>query len=325
MNEPVDIPVIDPHHHLWDKPLPLGKKVERRYIVDDLVADVAECNNIVATVYVECGSHYREQGPEYLRPVGETEWVVNQLRGITHTGLCAGIVGFADLSQGDKVTEVLEAHIAAAEGRFRGIRQSVARDDDPVFVSLPHKPAAGLLANPGFRQGFQRLHSLGLVFDAMIFHPQMSELVALARDFPETTIVLNHVGGFIGIGEYAGRRDAEFAAWCSNLAVLAECSNVVVKIGGMGMFLGGSPLLDCESDPSIEDIARDWAPFAHYAIDRFSTDRCMFESNFPVDGATCSYRRIWDVFKVLAKGYSDNEQRALFAGTAARVYGIALP
>ena len=322
MAVPAEYPIIDAHHHLWDEPPALGKKVERPYIIDDLAADVADGHTIVATVYVECGSHYRKQGPEHLRPLGETEWVLDQVRDQPLSGLCAGIVGYADLSLGDQVAEVLEAHIALSEGRIRGVRQSAARDDDPVFDRLPHKPAAGLLANPAFHRGFQRLQSLGLVFDAMLFHPQLNELVELARAFPETAIVIDHVGGFIGIGEYSKRRDAEIAAWRADLETLADCPNLVMKIGGMGMFLGGSPLLHRETDPSVKEIAADWAPFIHYAIDCFGPGRCMFESNYPVDGATCSYRRLWDVFKELAKDYSETEQQALFSGVASRVYSI---
>jgi predicted TIM-barrel fold metal-dependent hydrolase len=267
--------------------------------------------------------------------VGETEFVAG-VAAMSASGrygparACAGIVGYADLRRGDRAQAVLEAHLAAGGGRFRGVRQITARDaaahahyGQPPGTLLDHPP--GLLADPAFRAGFARLAPLGLSFDAWLLHPQLPELTALARAFPDTAIVLDHAGTPLGVGAYAGRRDAVFAAWAAGLRELATCPNVCVKLGGLGMSLLGFGFEEAADPPSSEDLAAAWRPYVETAIVAFGADRCMFESNFPVDKAAYGYAVFWNACKRLAQGASAAEQRALFRGTAARVYRLALP
>ena len=325
-----DLPIVDPHHHLWDRPGPGG-----RYLLDELLADLASGHRIVATVFAQCGSMYRAGGPEALRPVGETEFV-NGIAAMSASGgygparVCAGIVGHADLTLGDRVQAVLEAHLRAGGGRFRGIRQNTLRDaaahayyGQPSMTLFNQPP--GLLADPGFRAGFARLAPLGLSFDASLAHPQLPELTALARAFPGTGIVLDHVGFPLGIGAYAARRAAVFADWSASIRALATCPNVAVKLGGLGMTMIGFAYHDEPEPPSSERLAAAWRPYVETCIEAFGAERCMFESNFPVDKAAYSYAVFWNACKRLTRGASATERQALFSGSAARVYRLAPP
>jgi predicted TIM-barrel fold metal-dependent hydrolase len=337
-----DLPIVDPHHHLWDRPAGLAtarktghgfEEIIRgtpRYLLDELLADVTSGHRVRATVYLECGAMYRAAGPEALRCVGETEFV-NGVAAMTASGLygdvraCAGIVGHADLRRGAGVEEVLRAHIAAAPERFRGIRQSASWDEDPgVLGPLSGRVPAGLYRDAKFREGFAVLERLGLSFDAWLLEPQLPELIDLARAFPGTPIVLDHIGTPLGIAAYAGKRESRFGAWRESIRTLAECANVVVKLGGLAMPFAGFTSFDASPRASSEVLARDWKPYVAACIEAFGADRCMFESNFPVDSLTCSYATLWNAFKRLAAGYSADEKAALFGGTAARVYRLKL-
>jgi len=315
-----DVPIVDPHHHLWDYP-------RDRYMLDQLMADLDCGHNIVATVYVECSSMYRADGPERLAPVGETEFV-NGIAAQSASGIygdarvCKGIVSFADLTLGSSVDDVLEAHMAAAPARLRGIRHSVAWDGNEAIIGYKNSPK-GLMADTGFRAGFARLKAYGLSFDAWLYHPQIPELTELARAEPDVTIVFDHFGGPLGIGSYQEHRDEVFAAWKRDVAALAQCPNVVAKIGGLWMSLNGYGWHERAKPPSsveLADASREW--FLH-AIDVFGPKRCMFESNFPVDKVSCSYGVMWNAFKRMTEGFSTDEKRALFHDTAARVYRLA--
>jgi predicted TIM-barrel fold metal-dependent hydrolase len=315
-----DLPIIDPHHHLWDYP-------GDRYMLDELMADIDSGHNIVATVYVECASMYRAEGPEHLAPVGETEFV-NGIAAQSASGnygdlrACQGIVSFADLTLGAAVDEVLEAHHAAAPARFRGIRHSVAWDDHEKIIGYKNSPK-GLMADSAFREGVARLKAHDLTFDAWLYHPQISELTELARAEPDVTIVFDHFGGPLGIGNYEGRGDEVFQVWRRDIAELAACPNVVAKIGGLWMALNGYGWQHRPKPPSSAELAeasRDW--FLE-TIEAFGPERCMFESNFPVDKVSCSYGVMWNAFKRMAEGFSADEKRDLFHDTAARVYRIA--
>jgi L-fuconolactonase len=316
-----DMPIVDPHHHLWDRP-------GWRYLLDELLADLNSGHNIVATVFLQCRAMHRADGPEPLRPVGETEFVngvaaMSASGGFGPTRVCAGIVGHADLTLGAPVRDVLEAHLRAGGDRFRGIRHSNAWD---ASVPRPtNAPRPGLLAEPDFRAGFAQLAPLGLSFDAWLYHPQIPELTALARAFPDTPIVLNHVGGPLGIGAYAGRRDEMVAAWTASIRDLATCPNVSVKLGGLGMPLTGLGFHEQAEPPSSERLAEASRPYFETCIAAFGTDRCMFESNFPVDKESFSYAVYWNACKRLTQGASATEKAALFSGSAARFYRIALP
>ncbi len=321
--EEADLPIVDAHHHLWETPPPLGGRAERRYRAEDFQTDIDCGHNITATVYVECHSGYRSAGPEALRPVGETEFAISESARVNRRGLCAGIIGYADMQLGDFVTPVLEAHVSAGLGRFRGIRYGMLQDEDPVIVGLrlPPRPR-GLTEADSFRTAFSRLAPLKLSFDALVFHPQLLDVWNLARAFPDTIIVVEHAGNAIGIGHYAHEKEEVQRNLRSGLLALSSCPNVYLKLGGLGMFLSGSPLLNCEPEPSVIAIAAEWGPVIHFCIEHFGVNRCMFESNFPVDNATCSYSQLWSVFKFITRAYSADERRALFSKTAEIVYKL---
>jgi L-fuconolactonase len=318
-----DLPIIDPHHHLWDYP-----KVENgRYLLDELLADINTGHNVVATVFVECGSMFRVDGPEALRPVGETEFVQGiaamSASGVYgKTRIAAGIVGFADLLLGARVREVMEAHIAASPNRFRGIRHAVSWHESPDIRNAHSKPPQGLLLHKTFREGFAQLAPLGLSFDAWLFHTQIDELTDLARAFPETTIVFDHFGGPLGIGPYAGKTDEVFSTWCKSVDELARCQNVVAKLGGINMTLNGFAWNKREKPPTSQQLADATQRYYLHAIEQFGPMRCMFESNFPMDKLSCSYAVLWNSFKRIAENFSAAEKAALFHDTAARVYRI---
>ncbi|MEX2149540.1 MAG: amidohydrolase family protein [Steroidobacteraceae bacterium] len=313
------LPICDPHHHLWEHP-------GSRYLLDEFLHDVGSGHRIVATVYVECVQHYRSTGPIALQPVGETEFVHRVTA--SHQGeasgarIAAGIIGFADLTLGKAVMPVLRAHLDASD-RFRGIRYASAWDASPEIRVAHTRPPPGLLREPAFRKGFACLARLGLSFDAWLYHAQFGELAELAREFPDVTIVLDHMGGPLGIGPYAGQQEALFAEWRAALARLSSCDNVFIKLGGRTLTLAGFGWHRRDAPPGSEELASASAPYYTACIDLFSPGRCMFESNFPVDRASCSYAVLWNAFKRLSRRYSDAERAALFHDTAARAYGLA--
>jgi predicted TIM-barrel fold metal-dependent hydrolase len=316
-----ELPIVDPHHHLVDRP------ETGRYLLPELLADTASGHNITATVYLEWLSMYRKAGPVELRPVGEIEFA-NGVAAMAASGtydktrVCAGIIGYADLALGTPVETVLEAMIAAGGGRFRGIRFITASHPDQAAWGSPIIRPAGLLRDARVRQGFARLPPLGLTFDAWMYHTQLGDLVDLARAFPETQIVLDHVGGPIGLGPYAGKRDAVFAEWSGRIRELAACPNVHVKLGGLGMRMFGFTHHTGELPPSSEELAAAWRPYIETCIAAFGPERAMFESNFPVDKGSCSYMALWNAFKRIAAGCSGAEKAALFGGTATKFYRL---
>ena len=311
-----ELPIIDPHHHFWDRN-------NSRYLLEELAADVA-AHNVRQTVFVECSSMYRADGPEEFKVVGETEFVQG-LAAVSASGrfgelrAAAGIVGSADLRLGDRVAPVLEAQLAAAPQRFRGIRHRVARADLPD----PSRPAQSeVLLDADFRRGFAQLRVYALVFEAWLYHPQVPHLIDLARAFPDTTIILNHLGGPIGTGPFAGRRDEVFQGWRADIAELARCPNVVAKVGGIQMVVNGYGWHERERPPTSDELLeanRDWYL---YTIEQFGPERCMFESNFPVDRLSCSYAVLWNQFKKLTAAFSETERAAMFHDTALRVYRL---
>ena len=317
------LPIVDPHHHLWERR-------EWVYMLHDLLADIGTGHNIVATVFVQCRAMHRASGPEEFRPVGETEFV-NGVAAMSASGgygpaqICAGIVGHADLALGARVQEVLEAHMRAGGGRFRGIRHITATDPDPSLLNPAYAPPPGQLGDRGFREGFARLAPLGLSFDAWLYHPQIDELTDLARASPETRIVLDHVGGPLAIGAYAGKRDEIFPGWAASVRKLAECPNVYVKLGGLGMRINGYDFHEQADPPSSETLAAAWKPYIETCAEAFTPARCMFESNFPVDKGSYSYGVFWNACKRLASGASASEKADLFARSAARFYRLDVP
>lgn len=314
-----ELKICDPHHHLWDYP-------DNRYLLEELLADLGSGHNVVATVFMECGVMYRARGPEALKPVGETEFV-NRVAITCANGndgdprVCAAIVGFANLSLGEAVGEVLDAHRSASP-RFAGIRHSTAWDpSDEVRISHT-KPKQSLLLDATFRTGLAQLTSRGLPFDAWLYHPQIPELTNLARACPDQLIVFDHFGGPLGIGPYAGQRAAIFDYWKNAVAELAQCENVVAKLGGLAMPVNGFGFHRAERPATSEDLVRVTGAYYLHMIERFGPTRCMFESNFPVDKASCSYAVLWNSFKRITAGFSADEKAALYHDTAARVYGL---
>ncbi|HEX3414706.1 MAG TPA: amidohydrolase family protein [Stellaceae bacterium] len=296
-------------------------------MLPELLADFGSGHNITATVYLEWLSMYRGTGPTDLRPVGEIEFA-NGVAAMAASGtygktqVCAGIVGYADLTLGAAVEKVLEAMIMAGGGRFRGIRFITAsHPDQAAWGSMVTRPE-GLLTDKRVRGGFERLAPLGLSFDAWMYHTQLGELVELARAFPETPIILDHVGGPIGLGRYAGKRSEVFAEWSGRIRELAACPNVHIKLGGLGMRMFGFDLHTRELPPSSEELAAAWRPNIETCIAAFGPERAMFESNFPVDKGSCGYAALWNAFKHIAAGCSPAEKAALLAGTATKFYRL---
>ena len=314
-----DLAIVDPHHHLWDH--------NGGYLLDELTRDTSSGHNVVATVFAQCGYAYRTTGPEALRPVGETEFVAGIAREAERrklkTRACAGIVGTTDLALGDRVAEVLEAHVIAGDGRFRGIRHITARHD-AFNASMLGRPPARLLADSEFRKGFARLIAMHLTFDAWLYHTQIPELTELARAFPQAPIVLNHVGGPLGVGPYRGQGERTHREWLAAMQDLATCPNVHIKLGGLAMAICGFDFHLQPKPPSSELLAASWRPYMETSIELFGANRCMFESNFPVDKAMCSYPVLWNAFKRIAAGASATEKSALFHDSAARFYRLGL-
>jgi len=314
------LPIVDPHHHLLDR-------TNWHYPVEELAEDLRSGHNIVATVYIEWQSGYRTSGLEELKPVGETEFARDAGESAGRFGktqICAGIVNFADMSLGARVREVFEAHLEAGRGRLKGIRFRVGYDADPVVAHPTEKRYPNQMSDPRFREAFAQLAPLGLSFDALPYHPQLPEFIALARDFPDTQIVLNHAGGILGIGAYASKRQEVFETWSRSIRELAGCPNVFVKIGGLAMRIAGYDFHEQPEPPSSDTLVAKWRPYVETCIEAFGASRCMFESNFPVDKASYSYPVFWNACKKLAAGASAEEKADLFSHTAARFYRLKI-
>lgn len=304
------LPICDPHRHLWARP-------DKHYTTEEFKADTNSGHLVLRTVFVECMSSYRTNGPEAFRPVGETEFVV----AADPDGSIAGIVGFADLRL-PEIDDVLAAHAEAGAGRFRGIRQPSCFDPSPE-VRLLRKNPPGLLGDASFRSGFTALGRAGLSFDAFLFHTQLHELTDLARAHADVPIILDHLGVPLGIGPYRVRHDDALRIWRSAIRELATCPNVVIKLGGIGMPIFGMNWHEQAGRTTSEEIAAAWGAEMRWCIEQFGVDRCMFESNFPPDGASCSYVVLWNAYKRMTVDASSSEKAALFHNTAARVYRIA--
>lgn len=315
-----DLPICDPHHHLWDFP-------GSRYLIEELNADTGAGHRVESTVFVECTAFYRADSAQALRPVGETEFV-NGVAAMSASGrygdmrACEGIVGRADLSLGAAVDEVLAAHVRAGGGRFRGVRDTGAWDPSDDVRNGHTNPPKGLYGSAKFREGYARLAAFDLSFEAWQFHPQIPEVTDLARAFPETPLMLDHVGGILGIGPYAGRRHEEFARWKADISELAKCPNVSVKLGGLGMAICGFDFHKREVPASSAELADAWRPYIETCIEVFGPQRSMFESNFPVDRVSCDYATLWNALKRLASGASVDEKAMLFKDTARKFYRL---
>jgi len=316
-----DLPICDTHHHLWDF---REGRVDRRYLMDELLADIGNGHNIVSTVFIEARAMYRADGPDEMKPVGEVEFV-NGVAAMAASGLygktrvASAIMGHANLAIGSRVRAVLEAEEAAAPERYRGIRCTGAWDPNP---RIARAKAPGLYLDAKFREGFAELDALGLIFELVCRYHQLPECTDLARAFPGTTFVLNHLGGITGIGAYAGRQDEIFADWRASMTDLATCPNVVVKLGGLAMDYSGFGWHERPKPPTSMELCEATRRYYETAIGLFGVERCLFESNFPVDKISCSYNVLWNSFKRITQGYSAAEKAALYHDTAVRVYRL---
>jgi predicted TIM-barrel fold metal-dependent hydrolase len=314
-----ELPICDAHHHLW-----LARGAAAPYTLDELRADTGTGHNVVRTVFVECHSQYRTDGPVELRPVGEVEWVASVAEDADRRAdgpPIAAIVGHADLTLGDAVQPVLEALAAAGRGRFCGVRHNTAWDASPMGNNAAR---AGILTEEAFRAGVRTLGRLGFSFDAMAYHTQLREVADLAQACPDVRIVVNHLGIPLAGGPYRGRADEVRSQWRTGLTAVAECPNTVLKVGALIRPLSGEKWDKRGEMASSEEIATAWRDEILFAIDAFGPSRCLFESNFPVDKACYGYVEIWNAFKRLAVGCSADEKRDLFHDTAARAYGLPL-
>ena len=333
-----DLPIIDPHHHLWDlRPMmgafpepvhPFIAAIARSayYTFNELHADTTSGHNVIGTVFMECGAFYRNGASDTLKVVGEVEYV-NGVAAQSASGLygnqrlCAAIIGHADLRLGDGARGVLET-LMATTARFKGIRHQGAWDANPDTLGPPFHAPPGLYRDAAFREGFKHLGELGLTFDAWVLEPQLADVIDLARAFPDQPICLDHCGTPLGMGPYRGKLHERFDGWRQAIHDLAACPNVTVKLGGLAMSFAGMPDHGPEAGLSSETLAAMWRPYIETCIEAFGPTRAMFESNYPVDKWGASYPVLWNAFKRLTLGASADEKRALYAGTAARFYGI---
>jgi predicted TIM-barrel fold metal-dependent hydrolase len=317
-----EIPICDPHHHLWEfRPEPVHYQ---RYLLPDLAEDLNSGHNVRSTVFIEVKARYRPDGPEEMRPVGEVEFVEGLATESAHgtygrARVAAAIIGYADLKLGARVAPVLEALQAASRTRFRGIRHSTGWDPSPELVN---RDIQGVLASDQYRAGARVLAGMGLCLENSLYHPQLAELAAFARALPDLTIILNHIGGLVRVGPYANRDAEVLPAWRQGIAAVAACPNVIIKLGGVGQHRFGFDWHARARPIGSEELAAALAPLMQYCIEQFGPDRCMFESNFPVDKVSYSYNVVYNAFKRLSKGYSATERAAMFHDTAARVYWI---
>ena len=309
-----ELEIVDPHHHLW----PAGQGLP--YQRDDLHRDVASGHRVIKTVFMECGSAYDRDAPEHLRSLGETRYIAEQATSDPEP-LMRGIVGSVDLRR-DDVDDLLDRHIDAARGLFRGVRDALSRAEHPDAMMIPGRAPRDLYLDPSFRRGVARLGERGLTYDSWHYHHQNREFLELARATPGTTMVLDHFGTPIGVGPYASQREEIFAQWKVDIADIAALPNTVAKIGGLAMPDNGFGWNTADRPPTSDEFLAQQSRYYLHAIECFGPDRCMFESNFPVDRLSLSYRVLWNAYKKMTVGFSTSERAALFSGTASRVYRV---
>ena len=333
-----DLPIIDPHHHLWcwtndaiaafaTDANPVGKvlALNARYMLDEFLADAMTGHNIIGTVFVDAHAMYRTSGPASMKSLGEIEFAAG-VAAMAESGVfgpirvAAGIVGHPDLRLGEAVEDVLNAHVQAAGGRYRGARNLTAHHPDPNLAYMAANNPPHILADRNYRTGVKILGKMGLSCDIWMFYQQLPDLVDLARAHPETQLILNHMGP--PLNNFGYKKEDTVPVWHENLRAVAQCPNVAIKIGGLALPLLGFKSFMSQPPASSEQLAAEWKPYIETCIEVFGADRCMFESNYPVDAGGASYAGIWNAFKRVTAGYSKDEKAALFAGTARKVYKL---
>ena len=314
-----NLKICDPHHHLWQHPT-------STYLTEEFLRDVGSGHHISSTVFVECMSSYYQDSSRALAPVGETEFVEKltkrNAKNNPQTDIAKAIVGFADLLLGDSVEKVLDAHLEQSPNRFKGIRHACGWDSSDQIRNSHTNPSRFLYIDETFQKGFSKLYGHGLTFDAWLYHPQHEDLLALAKSFPNQIIIVDHVGGPLGIGPYQNERQSVFKCWKKTISQLAECENVLIKLGGLCMATSGFEWHKKKQPPSSLQLAEATAPYLNFCIEQFGTKRCMFESNFPVDKISCSYNVLWNSFKRITQSFSDEEKQDLFHDVATKTYNI---
>ena len=319
-----DLLICDPHHHLWEF---RNERSAPRYLINDYLADINCGHKIVSTVFIECGAMWRANGPEEMVVIGETEFV-NGIAAMSASGLYGsckiadGIICTADLMLGADVGRVLDAQISAGNGRVRGIRYAIVWDGSGVPPQGRTKAPQHLMYNETFRQGFGELAKRDLSYEIWCYHPQLPDVIDLAQNFPDTKMILDHFGGPLGVGPYVGNSNEVFSGWKKNIKELAKCPNVVAKLGGINMIENGFGWHEKPKPPSSKELMEATRHYYDFTIEQFGIDRCMFESNFPVDQVTCSYNTLWNSFKLLTKTYSTDEKARLYNDNATRVYKL---
>lgn len=311
--------IVDPHHHLWERP-------GSRYLADDFLADASSGHAVSASVFVECKSSYRQQGPANRRSLGEVEFasdIAEAAAASGSIGICRGIVAGTDFrALGQESEEIFNSFLKLGKGRLRGFRQPSSWTENAAISSIFPDMPRYLLLDERFRDGFSGLGRLGLSFDAFLFHPQIPDLIDLANAFPETKIVLDHLGGPLAIASAGDLRREVFDDWLAAIRELSRCANVSIKLGGLGMNYPGFDFHLRERPPGSDELARCWRPLIDAAIEAFGTKRSMFESNFPPDKSTCSYQVLWNAFKKITASFSEDEKNDLFNGTATAFYRL---
>jgi predicted TIM-barrel fold metal-dependent hydrolase len=321
-----NIEIIDPHHHLWHGPEDHpGVKGSYRYLLEDLWKDTSSGHNIKKTVFIDCGQEYYQEGPEQFKPVGETEFVVEiakQAQEDLSQAQIAGIIGHANMMLGSSVKEVLELHLDKGEGLFRGIRHAGGWDKDERVKNAHSHPTPYIYLEDKFQDGLRELSSLGMVFDTWHYHNQIKDLTKLANNIPELVIIHDHFGGPLGIGPYIGKREEIFEQWKEDIYELSRCKNVYAKLGGLAMPVNGWDWHKRDKPASSDEIVSEQGKYYLYTLECFGPERCMFESNFPVDKQSVAYHIIWNAYKKMVKDYSEKDKFNLFFGTAEKVYKL---
>jgi predicted TIM-barrel fold metal-dependent hydrolase len=318
-----ELPIIDPHHHLWNGDNQLAGSFP--YLIENLSEDTNSGHNIVGTIFMECAQGYYSGGEEKYKPVGETEFVMNLIKNsekLSKSTNIIGIIGFADLMLGHEVKNVLNRHLSKGEGLFRGIRHAAGWDKNNEIHNSHSNPIENIYHNKSFMKGAEELINLNLTFDAWHYHHQINDLSIFAKKYPELTIIHDHFGGPLGVGPYEGKKEEIFKKWKDDISLLSESKNVYAKLGGLAMPVNGWNFHKQNKPASSDQILDMHHEYYLHTINCFGVERCMFESNFPVDRRSVSYHVLWNAFKKMVLGYSDEDKNKLFFKNAKDVYGV---
>jgi predicted TIM-barrel fold metal-dependent hydrolase len=326
--DPIDpeVAIVDPHFHLMSDPF--------CYDLHQWVTDMNSGHKVIATVHAQAGqAHHRTAGPDHLKPVGETEFLLGVIEAADRLPgappVCTGIIGGGDLTRSAAaVADLLDAHIAVGGERFKGVRVnlfwSYAKDGSMMAIEGSGDLAERLLA------GVNELTARNLSLDLICYHSNLLQVAHIAASFPRTTVVVNHLGTIVDTRPSPAARQDMIDTWREGIDALASHPNVHMKLGGCANPIVGHSmpemlvLRDRSKPPSSEELAEAYGPWVEYVIDRLGPKRCMFESNFPLDKTTCSYRTLWNAFKRLSRRYAPEARRALLSQTAADTYRLAI-